>query len=119
MTLLMADQGSALTRDNVREEAREIISAIDASRAHPVRFEAHWRRLWQLVREAKAAYLPWESSNPGPWHLTDTAESDSGASPNLTAGDFMVAMWPPDHARLGGDLPGLLNWAGVPAPDAA
>ena len=115
----MPDQVPALTRDNVREEAREIISAIDANRFHPGRFEAHWRLLWQLVREAKAAYLPWESSNSGPWHLTQTPESDSGASPNLSAGDFVVAMWPPDHARLGGDLPGLLNWAGVPEPDAA
>jgi hypothetical protein len=115
---IMPEQVPALTRDNIRKEAGEIISAIDASRAHPEPFEDNWRRLWQLVREAKAAFLPWDASHRGPWHLSDTPESHSGGSPNLRAGDFVLTMWPPDHARLGGDLPGLLNWAGVPQPDA-
>ena len=114
----MPDQVPALTRDNVREEAREILSAIAASRSHPARLEANWRRLWQLVREAKSAYLPWGSSSPGPWHLCGPPEPNHGALPDLTAGNFVVSIWPLDQAGLGGDLPGLLNWAGVPEPDA-
>jgi hypothetical protein len=114
----MADQIPALTRDNVREEAREILSAIEASRSHQGPFEANWRRLWQLVREAKAAYLPWEPSNSGPWHLSGDPDYRRGDLPNLSAGNFVVSIWPPDQAGLGADLPGLLNWAGVPEPDA-
>jgi hypothetical protein len=114
----MADQVPALTRDNVREEAGEILSALEASRPQGV-FEDNWRKLWQLVREAKAAYLPWEPSNDGPWHLSgDPDHGPYEVSQSLTAGTFVVSIWPPDQAGLRADLPGLLNWAGVPAPHA-
>jgi hypothetical protein len=116
--LTMPDQVPALTRDNIREEAGEIISAIDASRSYTGPFEANWRRLWQLVREAKAAFLPWDASNRGPWHLSGERAVRKGGLPSLSAGNFQVSIWPPDQAGLGGDLPGLLNWAGVPEPDA-
>lgn len=118
-TSIMPDQGPALTRDNIREEAGEIISAIDVSRAHPEPFEDNWRRLWQLVREAKAAFLPWDASHRGPWRLSGERIGRKGGLPNLSAGNFEVSIWPPDQAGLGADLPGLLNWAGVPEPDAA
>jgi hypothetical protein len=111
----MADQVPALTRDNVRVEAEEILSALEGSQ--PQReFEDNWRKLWQLVREAKASYLPVERSHAGPWHLSE--DLDPGVSYSLTAGTFIVSVWPPDQAGLGADLPGLLNWAGVPAPNA-
>jgi hypothetical protein len=117
--LRMPDQVPALTRDNVRDEAFEILSAIDASRPQQGAFEAHWRRLWQLVREARAAYLPWWRSSAGPWHIShDPDPRPQGTSANLIAGNFVVSIWPPDQAGLGTDLPGLLNWAGVPEPHA-
>jgi hypothetical protein len=113
------DQVPALTRDNVREEAREILSAIDASRPHPGAFEDNWRKLWQLVREAKSAYLPFERSSDRPWHLSGDPDHDpDGGVSTLTAGNFVVSIWPPEEARSGADLPRLLNWAGVPAPYA-
>jgi hypothetical protein len=113
------DQVPALTRDNVREEAGEILSALEASPPHQGEFEENWRRLWQLVREAKAAYLPSEPSHGGPWHVSgDLDPGPYGVSSSLTAGAFVVSIWPPDQAGLGADLPGLLNWAGVPAPHA-
>jgi hypothetical protein len=116
----MTNHVPALTRQNVREEAREILSAIDASRRHREALEDNWRRLWQLVREAKAAYLPFlERSNDGPWHLSgDPDRGPYGFHPRLTAGNFVASIWPPEEARSGTDLPKLLNWAGVPAPYA-
>ena len=115
---IMPDQLPALTRDNVREEAGEILSAIDASRAHAEPFQDNWRRLWQLVREAKAAFLPLDVSHRGPWHLSGEPLGARGALPNLSAGRFEVSIWPLDQAGLGNELPGLLNWAGVPEPHA-
>ena len=114
----MPDQIPTLTRDNIREEAGEILSAIDSSRAHPGPFQDNWRRLWQLVREAKAAFLPLDASHRGPWHLNGERAGRTGGLPTLSAGNFEVSIWPPDQAGLGGDLPGLLNWAGVPEPNA-
>ena len=113
---IMADQTSPLSKDNVRDEAREILSAIDGSRRHRVAFEAHWRRLWQLVREANAARLPSEHSSPGPWQLSSDGDHGDGGSSALTAGEFTLPIWPPD-GRLETDLAGLLNWAGVAIPD--
>jgi hypothetical protein len=113
---LMTDEASLLTRINVREEAREILSAIDASRRQRPAFEAHWRRLWQLAREAEAAYLPPDASDTGPWELRNEGGNGNGASSTLTAGDFTVPVWPPEAPRLETHLPGLLNWAGVPVP---
>ena len=119
MALGMGDQAQTLTRNNIREEAREILSALDTSQLHQAEFEDNWRKLWQLVREAKAAYLPSEPSVGGPWQLgAERDHGPSGVSSSLTAGTFVVLVWPPDQAGLGADLPGLLNWAGVPAPHA-
>ena len=113
----MRDRGPALTRDNVREEARDILSALDATRSDSDAFENNWRKLWQLVREAKAAFLPTRDPNHGPWHLNnDLDQRPHGESSKLTAGTFVVSIWPRDQAGLGADLPGLLNWAGVPTP---
>jgi hypothetical protein len=111
----MVDETPVLTPEDIREEAREILIAIDASRHHPTAFENNWRKLWQLMREAKAAFLPGLSQ--GPWYLTSQADhGGSGLTPSLAAGGFAVPIWPPQEARSGGDLPGLLNWAGVPVP---
>jgi hypothetical protein len=111
----MADQTSPLSKDNVRDEAREILSAIDGSRRHRVAFEANWRRLWQLVREANAARLPSEHSSPGPWQLSGDGDHGDPTSSALTAGRFSLPIWPAG-GRLETDLAGLLNWAGVPTP---
>jgi hypothetical protein len=112
----MIDETPVLTPEDVREEAREILRAIDSNRAHQGAFEDNWRKLWQLLREAKAAYLPGLSD--GPWYLRSHAGEGErfGLSSSLTAGSFDVPIWPPEAARSAGDLPGLLNWAGVPAP---
>jgi hypothetical protein len=72
--------------------------------------------LWQLLREAQAAYLP--GSDEGPWYLANGANRErDGRTPALTAGSFRVPIWPPEQARFAPDLLGLLNWAGVPVPD--
>jgi hypothetical protein len=72
--------------------------------------------LWQLLREAKAAYLP--GLEDGPWYLGSHAHPKGyGFMPTLIAGGFSVPIWPPEQARFGHDLLGLLNWAGVPVPD--
>src|SRR5215207_3845536 len=114
----MSNEQSALTRDAVREEAGEALSAIHASRHHRGLFEDNWRKLWQLVREAKAARLPSESPTDGPWHLSRNPDAGRyGVSSWLTAGSFVVPVWPPDAPRSPTDLPSLLNWAGVPVPD--
>jgi hypothetical protein len=114
----MTDETPVLTPEDVRKEAGEILVAIDASRDHQAAFEGNWRRLWQLLREARAAYLP--GVDGGPWYLTTHAdrEATAGLSPRLTAGNFDVPIWPREEARSGTDLPGLLNWAGVPVPHA-
>ncbi|HEV7365985.1 MAG TPA: hypothetical protein VGN76_09095 [Gemmatimonadales bacterium] len=105
----MSDQLPALTRANIREEAREILSAIDTSRSHQAPFQANWRRVWQLVREAKAASV---------WHLSGDPDDGHGVLAHLTAGSFLVSIRPLDQAGLGANLPGLLNWAGVSEPAA-
>jgi hypothetical protein len=113
----LTDETPVLTLEDVRREAREILRAIDVSRDHPAPFQANWRKLWQLVREAKAAYLPVDGSNGGPWHLSSEPDQELDRSlVRLTAGKFAVAIWPPEAARAGTDLPRLLNWAGVPVP---
>ena len=115
----MPDQLPVLTRENIREEAGEILSALESSQPHQGEFQDNWRRLWQLIREAKAAFLPLEPSHDGPWHVNGVpGHVTQDASRSLSAGDFVVAIWPPDQAGLGADLPGFLNWAGVPVPHA-
>jgi hypothetical protein len=116
VSLKMTDETPLLSPEAVRDEAREILLAIDASRGHPAAFEDNWRKLWQLLREAKAAYLP--GLDDGPWYLTGPAHREValGLPTSLTAGSFHVPIWPPEEARSGADLPRLLNWAGVPAP---
>ena len=112
----MTDETPVLTPEDVRQEAREILRAIDATRHHQPRFEHNWRKLWQLLREARAADLP--EPKDGPWCLGNHAQAgDYGFVPPLIAGNFCVPIWPPQDARFAPDLLGLLNWAGVPVPD--
>jgi hypothetical protein len=112
----LTDETPVLPPEDVREEAREILRAIDASRHHQTVFEDNWRKLWQLLREAKAADLP--GSKHGPWSLgSHTHDGEYGFVPTLIAGRFRVPIWPPQQARFASDLLGLLNWAGVPVPD--
>lgn len=100
MTLTMIDPTSALPIEDVREEAQEILSALDASRSEQVVFEGHWRRLWQLVREAKAAGMRLGHSDEGPWRLAkDGSHGDYGPA-HLTAGEFTLPIWPPDASLL-------------------
>ena len=103
-----------LRRDEVREEALNILSAIDASRRDRGAFEKNWRRLWQLVREAKAADISLEDPKHDLWHLGNHGDGADGASATLMAGDFTLPVWPPEGPRSRTDLPELLNWAGVP-----
>ena len=112
----MKDPTPALPIEDVREEAQEILSALDASRSERVVFEGHWRRLWQLLREAKAAGMFLSQADQGPWHLTIDGNRGEYPAAHLAAGEFMLPIWPPDEPRSGSDLPRLLNWAGVPVP---
>jgi hypothetical protein len=112
----MPDEIPAITREDVREEAYHILSAIAATRRDHRAFEQNWRKLWQLVREARAAYFPLGGLYHGPWRIN----SDPGLSrlsPRLIAVNFMVSIWPAEEQRSGADLLGLLNWAGVLPPD--
>jgi hypothetical protein len=113
----MKDQTPSLPIEDVREEAHEILAALDASRSERVVFEGHWRRLWQLVREAKAAGMLHSQAHQGPWGLYRGGGLDqSGVAVYLIAGEFMLPIWPPDEPRSGTDLPTLLNWASVRVP---
>ena len=108
----MGDDQSVLTKQAVREEAREILLALDGSRVDPEKFEDSWRRLWQLAREARAAGLAVQDHNK-PWSM-DFREDPLPAI--LVADSFSVPIWPTSEGRLEPDLAGLLNWAGVPVP---
>ena len=108
----MTDETPSLSKDEVLEEAQGILGALDASRVQPRSFEANWRKLWQLVREASAASLAVQDS-PGPWvfdHSTDPR------SPILRADTFRLPVWPTNDGRSGPELARLLNWAGVQTP---
>jgi hypothetical protein len=114
----MTDESSALTRDDVRKEAREILVILDGSRHHQELFEASWRKLWQLVREADVAGLLLDGGENGAWHFSRRPGGGRrGVTPSLQAGNFILPIWPPEEPRCGPHLPTLLNWAGVPAPD--
>lgn len=103
------------TLDDVRREASEILLAIDASRNEQHIFEDNWRRLWQLLREVNAAYLPVDG-NGGPWRIVSDPNRRDAFAPMLAADSFVVPVWPArfNHSEQG--LPALLNWARVPAP---
>ena len=111
----MSDEGSVLTKEIVHREAGEILCAIVTSQAQGARPEHHWNELWQLVRESKAAGLLAGSPTGGPWHLD---RRGAGLSLSLTAGRFVLPIWPQDGIRMGAELPFMLNWAGVPVPNA-
>ena len=112
----MTDDTPVLTPEDVREEAREILRAIDVTRHHQTLFEHNWRKLWQLLREARAADLP--GLEDGPWYLGSHAHPGVyGFVPTLIGGNFRIPIWPPQEARFAPNLLGLLNWAGVPVPD--
>ena len=53
----MTDDTYPLSREDIRADAVEILSALDASRTDLTAYEDNWRRLWQLMREAKAVGL--------------------------------------------------------------
>jgi hypothetical protein len=118
MGRLGGDGVSALSRPDVLQEAQEIIAALNASRLHRVAFEDNWRKLWQLLREARAACLPFGGSTHGPWHFSRAPEAaPAGGSLRLMAGNLFVPIWPTEGFRPGSELPGLLNSVGVPIPD--
>jgi hypothetical protein len=50
----MTAERSGLARDSVLEEARQILLTLGGNRDNGAVFEANWRKLWQLVREADA-----------------------------------------------------------------
>ena len=111
----MNDEPPILTAEEVRQEAFNLLRAIQASRGTQI--ESQWRKLWQLVLEAKAARVPWGDSS-GPWHLVGDGDHDGGESVlRLVAGGYVVPLWPPSGFRYAADLPSILNWAGVPRPD--
>ena len=94
---------------------RRLLLALDASRDVPAAFEDNWRRLWQLLREAKAADVVFEGPYGEPWHYQkDGVGSPVEAPAALAAGDFILPVWPPEEPRSPTALPELLNWAGVP-----
>jgi hypothetical protein len=109
----MEDETPILTAQIIRQEAREILGALKETQTDGKVFENNWQRLWQLVREARAATLPFQGIR-GPWHLGSNGNGRSEALLTLIGGGFRRAIWPPDQARFGADLIGLLNWAGVP-----
>ena len=107
----MTDEAPALSRDDVRQEARQILAALNANREHRQRFEEIWRKLWQLAREARAADLPSRNVD-GPWSIYYDRVS---LLPFLTTDSFRIPIWPASDGRSQPDLAKLLNWAGVPA----
>ena len=67
---------------------RRLLLALDASRDVPAAFEDNWRRLWQLLREAKAADVVFEGPYGEPWHYQkDGVGSPVEAPAALAAGD--------------------------------
>ena len=111
----MTDETYPLSKEEIRADALEILSALDASRDQRDAFEDNWRRLWQLVREVKAARLALPAPDGGPWHYQqDGFGGPVKASAALAAGEFAVPVWPPEEPRSPTELPELLNWAGVP-----
>jgi len=112
----MSDERPVLAPDDVRDEARGLLLAIDASRGRGA-FETGWKNLWQLVREAKAAQVL-SAETAGPWHLSSgSTQAQIGLPRRLAAGVFSLPLWPSDEPRYANDLPGFLNWAGVLIPD--
>lgn len=113
----MTGAGYPLSREVIVGDASEILSALDASRNDGAAYEENWRRLWQLMREAKAASLEFQAPDGGPWHYRrDGAGGRSEEFAMLMAGDFALRVWPPEGPRSLTELPELLNWAGVPLP---
>ena len=112
----MSDDSSALTRDDVHQEARQLLVTLDGSRNHQEAFKANWRKLWQLVREVDVAGLLLDDGN-GSWHFSRRPGGGRrGDTPSLRSGEFILPLWPAEEPRSGAHLPQLLNWAGVPAP---
>ncbi len=103
------------TLDDVRKEAYQILLAIDASRNEQSVYQENWRRLWQLLREANAAYLPVDGTG-GPWHLISDPSRGDALTPALVADTFAAPVWPSQPSHSSPALLALLNWAGVPAP---
>jgi hypothetical protein len=112
----MTGDGYPLSREDIRADAVEILSALDASRNDLTAYEENWRRLWQLMREAKTAELTFHETNGGgPWHYQkDGVGGPVKGSAALAGGAFPLPVWPPDEPRSRTELPELLNWAGVP-----
>lgn len=107
----MPDDRPILSAEDIRGEALSSLSAIH-SNGNVKAVESHWLKLWQLVREAKAASIPASHLTGGLWHLA----RDGGSAPFLIARGFRVRLWPQGELRYACDLPNLLNWAGVPSP---
>ena len=112
----MTGDANPLSREDIRADAVEILSALDASRSDIAAYEENWRRLWQLMREVKTAELAFqEADGKGPWHYQkDGVGGPVKGSAALAAGGFALPVWPPEEPRSPTDLPELLNWAGVP-----
>jgi hypothetical protein len=109
----MPDERPILAAEVIREEAASSLLVIQSNPRAKLA-ESQWRILWQLVREAKAARIPWGEFTAGPWHISRDGD---GSPPVLMAGGFGVPLWPPWEQRYASDLPRMLNWAGVPQPD--
>jgi hypothetical protein len=54
----MTDESSIVSRAIVVEEAREILLTLGGNPDQGEVFEANWRKLWQLVREADGRVTP-------------------------------------------------------------
>ena len=111
----MTGDAYSLSKDEICADAIEILAALDTSRDQRAAYEDNWRRLWQLVREVRAARFALQAPDGGPWHYQqDGVAGPVQASAALAAGDFALPVWPPEEPRSPTELPELLNWAGVP-----
>jgi hypothetical protein len=115
----MTGDAYPLSKEEIRADAIEILSALHTSRNDRAAYQDNWRRLWQLMREVKTAGVPFPARDGGSWHYQeDGVGGPIKGSAALAAGEFALPVWPPEEPRSPTELPELLNWAGV-SPDVS
>jgi hypothetical protein len=106
----MADQ----ERESFRKKAGAILAELH-KRGGAQTHELYWGKMWALMREARAAgFTRFQSDTP--WHFIEGGVGTTVIRRRIAAGDFSLLVPVPTQLQLGTDLPGFLNWAGVPEP---
>jgi hypothetical protein len=112
-------------REQMAGRAGEILKDLLATRTLADERVA-WSRMWDLMREAKAAKIDFDSATERIWWYSEDRTDAMGAIwMRLNCREYSVSVsWPPDDPQFGTHLPAFLNWAGVfaepkPAEEAA